>query len=329
MKKRPHPVLRTPLPSSGGEAGRGVKFSLVIPVRDGGMLYRACLESVALQKVKPAEVLIFDTESVDGSASLAATVLKKIPLRTFSVAKAEFDHGGTRNRALKQAKYPWVLFMTQDAICADAEAFGRLLTATRAKNTVAVYGRQLPHTGASPLAATARGFNYGSARIEQTMAVAQKLGIKAWFCSNSFCLWHKPALEKAGGFAEKLILGEDMHAAARLVQAGGTVIYEPAARVHHSHNYTAWQEFSRYFDTGVFHRLHSALLFRAGTPNKEGLRFVIAQLRQLIALRAWYSVILLPFHVAAKFLGYKLGRNFTLLGTRISRLLSMHKNFWK
>ncbi len=309
-------------------AASAPRFSLVIPVRNGGSLYRQCLESVAEQKLKPAEVLIFDTESDDGSATLAAAVLKKIPLRTFSIARSQFDHGGTRNRALRLARYDWVLFMTQDAICADTEAFANLLAAARAPNVVAVYGRQLPHSDASPLAATARGFNYGSERIEQNLTAASRLGIKTWFCSNSFCLWNKPALLEAGGFAEKLILGEDMHAAARLIQAGGTVIYEPRAEVRHSHNYSAAEEFSRYFDIGVFHSLHRELLFRAGNPSKEGLRFVLGQVRQLRKLRAWLSVLRLPFHVAAKFLGYKLGQNYTLLGRRLSRALSMHKNFW-
>lgn len=304
------------------------RFSLVIPVRNGGELYRQCLVSIAAQSVQPAEVLIFDTESDDGSATLAATILKNIPLRTFCIALSQFDHGTTRNRALQAARYEWVLFMTQDAICADSQAFAYLLTAAGAPNVVAAYGRQLPHEGASPLAAAARWINYGTERIEQDMAASQRLGIKTWFCSNSFCLWHKPTLEQAGGFAEHLILGEDMHAAARLIQAGGRIIYEPKAQVRHSHNYSACQEFQRYFDTGVFHRLHRDLLFRAGNPSKEGLRFVLGLLRKLVQQGAWLSVLRLPFHVAAKFLGYKLGQNYTLLGRRLSRVLSMHKNFW-
>lgn len=328
MRTRPLPVLRKPLPSARRAARVGVKFSLVIPVRNGGALYRQCLESIAAQSLKPAEVLVFDTESDDGSVALAATILKKIPLRTFSVARSQFDHGGTRNMALKTARYAWVLFMTQDAICADTEAFAHLLAAASAQNVVAAYGRQLAHTNASPLAATARGFNYGTERIEQDMSAAARLGIKTWFCSNSFCLWHKPTLEKNGGFAEKLILGEDMHAAARLIQAGGKVIYEPRAQVRHSHNYSALQEFGRYFDTGVFHHLHRDLLFRAGDASKEGLRFVRGQISQLVKQGAWPALLRLPFHVAAKFLGYKLGQNYMLLGRRLSRALSMHKNFW-
>jgi rhamnosyltransferase len=324
MRKSSQRIPQTPRRASKGQ----VKFSLVIPVRNGGALYRQCLESIAAQSLKPAEVLVFDTESDDGSATLAGRILKTIPLRTFTVARSQFDHGGTRNRALQTARCEWVLFMTQDAVCANSEAFAQLIASAGAPNVVAVYGRQLPHNDATPLAATARGFNYGAKGIEQDMSAAARLGIKTWFCSNSFCLWHKPSLENAGGFAEKLILGEDMHAAARLVQAGGTVIYEPRAQVRHSHNYSALEEFRRYFDIGVFHAQHAELLFRAGNANKEGFRFVLKQAALLWKSRAMLSIVRLPFHVAAKFLGYKLGQNYMLLGRRLSRALSMHKNYW-
>lgn len=280
------------------------------------------------QSLQPAEILIYDTESTDGAVETVGALLAKHKPRYFKVLKSEFDHGGTRNAALHAAKYPWVLYLTQDAVPANNRAFAELLAAATVKGVVAAYGKQLPHADAQPLAATARAFNYGDTRLLQDMAHAPLLGIKTWFASNSFCVWNKPALLKAGGFAEKLILGEDMHAAARLIQAGGAVAYEPRAHVRHSHNYSALDEFRRYFDIGVFHTLNAALLFRAGNANKEGLRFVLGQAAALLREQSYWSLLKLPFHVAAKFIGYKLGRNFTLLGKRASRLMSMHKNYW-
>lgn len=303
-------------------------FSLVIPVRNGGELLIRCISAVAEQSLKPREIIIFDTESTDDAISRALTRIKKIPARIIRIRKNEFDHGTTRNAALKLARAPWVLCLTQDAIPADKAAFAQLLAATANAGVVAVYGKQLPHRDASPLAATARAFNYGDTRLVQDMAHAPQMGIKTWFTSNSFCIWNRAALTKAGGFAEKLILGEDMHAAARLIQSGGKVIYEPAARVFHSHNYSAPEEFRRYFDIGVFHETYRDLLFKAGNANKEGLKFALGQMRALWHQGAAWSLAKFPFHVAAKFLGYKLGRKFRLLGPRLSRWLSMHKYFW-
>jgi rhamnosyltransferase len=307
---------------------RTEKFSLVIPVRNGGELFMRCIEAVMRQSLLPAEILIYDTESSDGVIQKIKPLLNKIPICFFPVHKTEFDHGGTRNTALKAARYPWVLYLTQDAIPADDRAFAELMSSTRAAGVVAAYGKQLPHLDAKPLAATARAFNYGDTRIVQDMDHAPLLGIKTWFTSNSFCVWNKAALTRVGGFSERLIMGEDMHAAARMIQAGGAVAYEPRAHVRHSHNYSALEEFRRYFDIGVFHSQHADLLFRAGNANKEGMKFVLGQMLALLRDQSYWSLMKLPFHIAAKFIGYKLGRNFTLLGTRLSRRLSMHKNYW-
>lgn len=310
------------------KARKNIRFSLVIPVRNGGELLVTGIRAVLTQSILPAEIIIFDTQSTDGTFEKIATLTGKIPLRWIPVTANKFDHGGTRNAALKLARQPWVLFMTQDAVCANRDTFANLLAWSSEKGIVAAYGKQLPHLDAKPLAVTAREFNYGNALIRQDMAQAPLLGIKTWFTSNSFCGWNKAALQKVGGFAEKLILGEDMHAAARLIQAGGTVIYEPRAQVRHSHNYSAVEEFRRYFDIGVFHRLHTELLFKAGNANKEGFRFVLGQALALLKGQSYWSLLKLPFHIAAKLIGYKLGRNFTVLGKRVSRTLSMHKNYW-
>jgi rhamnosyltransferase len=303
-------------------------FSLVIPVRNGGALLIRCIEAVMRQTAKPREIIIYDTESEDDAISRIQPLLKKIPTRIVRIQKHEFDHGGTRNAALKLTRAPWVLFLTQDAVPADQHAFKALLAAGMQKGVVAAYGRQLPHADANPLAATARGFNYPENSQVQNMDRAEKTGIKTWFTSNSFCLWNRAALIRAGGFAEKLILGEDMHAAARLIQAGGSIVYEPAAQVFHSHNYSALDEFRRYFDIGVFHANCHELLFKAGNANTEGFKFVLGQAHLLWQRNAYWSLLKLPFHIAAKLLGYKLGRNFRLLGPRFSRCLSMHKNYW-
>lgn len=305
------------------------KYSLVIPVRNGGELLLECMHSVMEQTALPAEIIIFDTESDDGATAKLKAIAGKTPFRLITIRRHEFDHGGTRSAALNLARHDWVLYITQDAVFAEPDAVARLLEATRQPKVGAVYARQLPHGNATPLAATARFINYGSERIVQNLQSAAVLGIKTWFTSNSCCLWHKPTLAEAGGFASNLILGEDMHAAARIIQAGATVIYEPGALAKHSHNYSAWQEFTRYFDIGVFHTQHADLLFKAGTANKEGFRFVKLQASLLWKSAALLSLLHMPFHIAGKFLGYKLGRKYTLFGRRICRMLSMHKNYWK
>jgi rhamnosyltransferase len=68
------------------------------------------------------------------------------------------------------------------------------------------------------------------------------------------------------GFPEKLILGEDMVVAARMLQAGWSVAYVSDAQVYHSHGYTIAQEFKRYFDIGVMHQDQAWILQEFGKP---------------------------------------------------------------
>ena len=75
-----------------------------------------------------------------------------------------------------------------------------------------------------------------------------------------------------GWFAEHLISTEDTYAGARMLLAGYTLAYVSDAMVYHSHNYTVFQEFKRYFDIGVFHKKERWILEAFGNAEGTGLR---------------------------------------------------------
>jgi rhamnosyltransferase len=132
---------------------------------------------------------------------------------------------------------------------------------------------------------------------------------------------------EVGGFPKKLILGEDMVVAARMLHAGWRVAYQADAQVHHSHAYTIQQEFKRYFDIGVMHQDQQWILEEFGKPEGEGGRFVRSELAYLMRHAPW----LLPSAVIrtiAKFAGYKLGQHSRYLPLLIKRSLSMHRGYW-
>ena len=107
------------------------KFSLVIPVRNGGELLLQCIHSVMKQTALPAEIIIFDTESGDGATTKLKAIAGKTPFRLITISRHEFDHGGTRSAALNLARHDWVLYITQDAVFAEHDSVARLLEATR------------------------------------------------------------------------------------------------------------------------------------------------------------------------------------------------------
>ena len=136
-------------------------------------------------------------------------------------------------------------------------------------------------------------------------------------------------MAEAGWFKEGTIFGEDMHLVARMLINGGKVAYVADAMVYHSHDYTIAQDFSRYFDTGVFHRRENWLLERFGKAEGEGKRYLKSELRYLLERRAYLKLPEFFIRNGMKFLGYKLGRNYQRLPLALAIFLSMHKSWWK
>ena len=297
---------------------------VLVPTCNPGPRWADFLQALAAQQPHWRTVVI-DSESVDGSAERA----QDAGLTVQRIARAQFNHGATRQQALERhaADADWVVFMTQDAVLAEPQAIARLLQAFDDPRVAAAYGRQLPHPEATPIAAHARLFNYPDRSETRTLADVPRLGLKACFMSNSFAAYRVQALREVGGFASDLILAEDMHLAARLLLAGHAVRYQADALVYHSHNYSLVEEFQRYFDTGVFHAQQAWLTERFGGAGREGLKFLRSEMHHLLRHAPWR----LPeaaVRTVLKALAYRLGRGHARLPRAWRQPLSLHKGFW-
>ncbi len=300
------------------------KVAVVIPTLNGGETWTICYNALLRQAHLSVCVMVVDSGSSDGTdiSALGGDVnLVRIP-------RASFDHGGTRQMAAERLKeYDILVYMTQDAVLAFPSALENLVSPFSDPNVGVAYGRQLPRDGASSIEAHARLFNYQEQSNKRTLADKTKLGIKAAFTSNSFAAYRTKALFDVGGFPSKLILGEDMVVAARMLLAGWSVAYVAEAQVYHSHSYTVLQEFNRYFDIGVMHQDQSWILDTFGKPEGEGMRFIRSELSYLAKTAPW----MIPQAVArtfAKYAGYKLGQKALRFPVRVRRMMSMHKGYW-
>ena len=92
------------------------------------------------------------------------------------------------------------------------------------------YGRQLPLSTSSSIAAFARIFNYGEVSYKTTLQDREKLGIKAVFSSNSFCAYKKSDFVELGGFPST-DFAEDSIFVARALLAGKSIFYNAEAQV--------------------------------------------------------------------------------------------------
>jgi len=297
---------------------------MIVPTSNPGHLWSQWLAAVLSLRYR-LRGLVVDSASTDGTA------FGCLPdgWQFLRIATADFNHGGTRNLALQYVPQgiDVVVFMTQDALLSEPNSLQPLLSAFEDPSVACAYGRQLPHSDATPLASHARFFSYSA--ISRTLSFDDRLqlGLKSCFMSNSFAAYRVSELEAVGGFPDDVILGEDMAVAARLLMAGKRVAYVADACVYHSHNYTVMQEFRRYFDTGVFHARNAWLLQTFGQPTGEGLRFVRSELAYLWR-HAPLSIPSAMVRTVAKWLGYRLGRAERLLPLWCKPWFSMHKAYW-
>lgn len=297
---------------------------IAIPTYNGGKVWEKCAKSIKKYSPQDTFVQIIDSGSKDNTVEIA----KKYGFHVKIINPQEFNHGGTRNYLVNIHKdeFDVVVFLTQDAI--PEPDFYKNIVSVFADNTVScAYGRQLPHDDANPISYHARKFNYRAESYIANIDSVGSMGLKAAFISNSFSAYRLNTFIELGGFPKNTILSEDMYFAAKSLLAGYKVVYSAEAKVRHSHNYSAIDEFKRYFDIGVFHADESWIRQKFGGAGGEGKKFIFSELKFLLK-KAPFTIPRSAMHNFLKILGYKLGQNYKLLPPSVVKKLSMHKNFW-
>ncbi|KHD08601.1 glycosyltransferase [Candidatus Thiomargarita nelsonii] len=299
-------------------------IGVVIPTHNAHNHLKRCLTPVLASLLKP-RVLVIDSSSKDDTIKLA----QQMGAETLVIPQEEFNHGATRELARKHLNTDIVVMMTQDAYPQSSD-FLQYLVAPLLEGTAAVsYARQIPHEGADFFEAFPRQFNYPEKSHIRGIEDLETYGSYTFFCSDSCAAWINSALDEIGGFSPALV-SEEHFAATRLLEKGHRIAYVAEAIVHHSHHYSLLQEFKRYFDVGYARRLYikeKELFFRNSQDKKYGSRLAKAMLEELIRKKP-LAIPYAIFHLAAKYLGYKVGTIGTKLSLRIVRLLSGQDYYW-
>jgi rhamnosyltransferase len=279
-----------------------MRISVIIPTLNAGAQIENLLSRLSTQSVKPAETIIIDSSSDDGTAEVAQGCGAKIMI----IPRKDFDHGGTRNLAAGKAEGDILLFMTQDALPFDNSLVVNLTAPLADGEVVAAYGRHIPRPDASPPEVFARQFNYTGHPLMKSMNDLGTYGIKTFFFSNVCSAVKRDIFFHVGMFPEGVRSNEDMLLAAKLILGGQKVAYVPDARVVHSHAYSLFQLFTRYYNIGSSLKNNSWVLKHARSEG-EGLRFMKEELCFLLDRRryAWLPYVFME--ALAKYAGYRIG----------------------
>ena len=253
-----------------------MKVDVIIPVYGPGNRLLELFDRLGRQTVPVDRLIIMNTEKYLWDKWTETLEPGRLPenLSVYHVTKEEFDHGATRDAGIGHSDADVCVCMTHDALPADTNLIKALTDALFSGDDIAVaYARQLPATDCNIIERHTRDFNYPDKSRVKRLSDLDTLGIKTYFCSNVCAAYKREIYRKLGGFIRKTIFNEDMIFAAKAMKNGYAVYYAADARVIHSHNYTASQQFHRNFDLGVSQAEHPEI-FAAYPSESEGKRMV-------------------------------------------------------
>lgn len=303
---------------------------VIIPTYKPDKEFLHILDMLENQTLKPSHIIIMNTEEkYFDRLVFGSDFLKKYGnCKVYHHSRREFDHGATRNKGAAHSKGDYFVMMTQDAVPADEFLLENLLEPLIEGKAAVSYARQLPKEGCNPIEQYTRSFNYPEKSCLKGEQDVPSLGIKAYFCSDVCAAYNRESFERLGGFTGQAIFNEDMIYAAKAAKAGEMIAYCANAKVYHSHNYSPSRQFHRNFDLGVSQSDHPEV-FAGLSSEGEGMRMV----RQT-AVYLWNNGYrwLLPgllIQSGAKWLGFRMGRNYRRLPDKWIMKCTGDRMYWK
>lgn len=279
-----------------------MQISVIIPTLNAGPYIETLLSALSAQDAKPSEIIIIDSSSEDNTVEIA----KRFGAKTMMIPRHTFNHGKTRNMAAIEASGDILVFITQDALPFHTSLISNLTAPLRKQGIPAAYGRHIPRPDASPLEIFARQFNYPDSPMTKSADDINRYGIKAFFFSNVCSAIMKNIFVKVGMFPERVRTNEDMLLSARLILNGHKVAYVPDAVVVHSHNYSLFEQFKRYYNIGSFMKSNNWLL-KYAHPEGEGLKFVKEEFFFVLNQHKYSWIPYIFLEHMAKYAGYRMG----------------------
>ena len=281
-----------------------MRVSVVIPTFNADAYLATLINSLIGQTVNP-EILVIDSDSQDETASIARRYADRIQF--LQISRSAFDHGGTRDFALRQTSGDIVCFFTQDCLPCAENSLERLVAAFQDPAVAATFGRQIARADAPAYEQLTREFNYPKKSRVWRERDIESLGVKAYFFSNAFSAYRREAYEATGGFDTAVASNEDMLFAAKLLHEGYALAYVADAMAYHSHHHSFLEEYLRYRTSGCIMRQYESRLAGATNTPSEGIRMVRHVCNGLVDSGKTLQVPAFLAHVAVRFAGNRIG----------------------
>ncbi|MDI3308397.1 MAG: glycosyltransferase [Acetobacteraceae bacterium] len=296
----------------------GQGLSVIICTRDRPVHLARCLDSLEPGQPWIGEIIVVD----NGSRPEAVRALVANHPKARYVAEPRPGLSIARNTGIRQARHE-ILAFTDDDVQVHPDWAARILAGFSTPETMCVTGLVLP----TELETEAQvvferelgGFGQGLQRMCFDAAFFARMlryGVPVWrIGAGANMAIRRSALERVGAFDERLGAGaagcsEDSELWYRLLAAGWTCRYEPAAVVFHEHR-REWQELRRQMHDYMRGHVAALLVQYAQHRHAGNLR------RLALSIPHHYAMLLARAAFHRRFSG-----RFRLIGTEVLGALS-------
>ena len=278
-----------------------VKVDIIIPTLEPDEKLKKLIAGLLSQKLKPEKIIIVNTDIDKWDEKFECDPSVEV----HHIRRDEFNHGATRNMAVKYSHSPFFICMTQDAVPADTGLTEKMISVMNEKIKLS-YARQLPAEDADSIERITREFNYPSESSVKNAGDKATLGIKTYFCSNVCAAYERETFDRLGGFTET-DFNEDMIYASKVINAGYSIAYCGDTGVYHSHNLTGLQQIKRNRVLARSQKLHPEV-FGDLKSESEGVRLLKTSAGRLVKDGKWYCIPKLIWISGCKYIGYRMGK---------------------
>lgn len=272
--------------------------SILLPTLNPGPAIETVLKAIFDQRAHfEFEVVIVDS----GSRQADVQLMKRFPVRFTSIRQADFGHGTTRNLLASEAKGEALVYLTQDARPLDNDWLRTLVAGIEEPNVGGAYSRQVPRPDADPFIRFFLEQMYPDDQHRIQRASGLEPG--AVLFSSVGSAIRRDAWERVP--FRDVIMSEDQYWALDALQAGYEIVYQPAARVLHSHNYSLVTLFRRNWISGA--SLRGLVKGSAAQAAQHGLRYLTKEARAVSARQLPRMLAYEAVRTAAFWLGLRFG----------------------
>ena len=219
------------------------RVSVLVRAYNDEALVGKTLSRIFAQWPSPFEVIVCDDNSKDRTREVAA----KFPVRFVERPAGPYKPGRTLNALVREAKGDIVVFNNSDAIPCDSHWLEELVKPLLAERRAFAFANQLPRPDATMLVRKDSERAFGDGKVQATW--------KFFFSLASSATWRQNLIDVP--FDEEIQYSEDVEWTWRNSRRKADpvkVVYCPASRVEHSHNYTLRELVRRFRGEGAADR---------------------------------------------------------------------------